>query len=151
MLPLSLFLLSLYFHSFGGNLLKMEGYAKLYLVIFVCSLASNLLVQLTPSVHWSPIFYVFIITLFTTLLFLYLLILNGIFMKLSKAELFLFLLIFPLIMFFTFWFGLWGYCDLLNLSKTGDCVLVALIVLPVTIAVAVVGPILTILTMRKRC
>lgn len=129
---------------------EMEGYAKLYLVIFVCSLASNLLVQLTPSVHWSPIFYVFIITLFTTLLFLYLLILNGIFMKLSKAELFLFLLIFPLIMFFTFWFGLWGYCDLLNLSKTGDCVLVALIVLPVTIAVAVVGPILTILTRRRR-
>jgi len=117
----------------------------LYLVVFVCSLASNLLVQLTPSVNWPPIFYVFIITLFTTLLFLYLLILNSIFMKLSKAGLFLFLLIFPLIMFFTFWFGLWGYCDLLNLSKTGDCVLVALIVLPVTIAVAVVGPILTIL------
>jgi len=117
----------------------------LYLVVFVCSLASNLLVQLTPSVNWAPIFYVFVITLFTTLLSLYLFVLNGIFMKLSKAKLFLFLLIFPVIMFFTFWFGLWSYCDLLNLSKTGDCVLVALIVLPVTIAVAVVGPILTIL------
>ncbi|MHC1610742.1 MAG: hypothetical protein ACXQTW_03935 [Candidatus Methanospirareceae archaeon] len=35
---------------------------------------------------------------------------------------------------------------MLNLSKTGDCELVALIVLPITIAVAVVGPILTILT-----
>ena len=123
----------------------------LYLVIFVCSLASNLLVQLTPSVNWAPIFYVFVITLFTTLLSLYLFVLNGIFMKLSKANLLLFLLIFPVIMFFTFWFGLWGYCDLLNLSKTGDCGLVAVIVLPVTIAVAVVGPILTILTRRKRC
>ena len=118
----------------------------LYLVIFVCSLASNLLVQLTPSVNWAPIFYVFVITLFTTLLSLYLFVLNGIFMKLSKANLLLFLLIFPVIMFFTFWFGLWGYCDLLNLSKTGDCGLVAVIVLPVTIAVAVIGPILMILT-----
>jgi len=89
---------------------------------------------------------VFVITLFTTLLSLYLFVLNGIFMKLSKANLLLFLLIFPVIMFFTFWFGLWGYCDLLNLSKTGDCGLVAVIVLPVTIAVAVIGPILMILT-----
>ncbi len=129
---------------------KKEGVrSDLYFVMFVCSLASNLLVQL--FIPMTSLFntLIFVVTLFSTLLFLYLLVLNSIVIKLTKAKMLLFCLIFPVIMFFAFWFGLSGYCDLLNLSKTGDCGLVAIIVLPITVIVAVVAPVITMLTRRR--